>query len=52
MPDTVVVLCAKKCIFVTQISAKKCGDITEIPAKKCNCAYGKNCVSKTYRMER
>ena len=35
----IVALCAKKCIFVAIISAKKCNSI-----------YGKNCISKTYRV--
>ena len=48
----IVVLSAKKGNFVTETSAKKCRDITKIPAKKCNDIYGKNCISKTYRMER
>ena len=48
---TVVVLCANKCIFATQISAKKCSAIAESPAEKCDYIYGKNCISRTPRFQ-
>lgn len=50
--STMVVLCAEKCIFATKISAKKCSAVTKTPAKKCDYIYGKDCISKTCRMER